>query len=1051
MIRAAVTLVFLLSSLMSFTQVNDNRELSQLHYSDAIKDAKKTIKKDPENLSARHTLAIAYGKTGLYDESFAEYLHLISADYKDFSAEDWNNIAQYSLSQGMTDLSDIAFSKLEEVAPTILTQQHPSINGYFKPFNLTSLNSEFNEFSPVFYNEQIVFTSDRPSSAYDLSKNDWTSTSYLSVFRMDTITGKIKPFGDQLNEEGHNGPISFSKSEETVYITHAFKEDKNTINNSRIVVANWNSKNWKQKELFEFGSDKEYSFAHPVFLESLNMLVFSSNKEGGKGNMDLYFSKNVNGTWQEPVNISSINTPFNEVFPCKDNDDPNSLYFSSNGYKGYGGLDIYKTTYNNGKWSKPELLPKAINSNFDDFGVVFTDENSGYVSSNRPGGKGGDDIFQFIRSDKFILEGYLVDDQDYLPIPLQKVYIVDDNNYIIDSVFSNDEGFFTYNRLPYQSIGLMPSSEDGQEMIIRPKSENIIKDPLTSIYLMTSKGFVDDSIALDQPEVVTYILTGYKGKKSRCVVYENGDKAVSIIFTVKDKDGKIIDKIQTGKNGCFKLEKLYPDDSYLELSEEFVALQMRIVDPTEEEKTNWQEETTDIRIISNKKCVEYEDGTPAINVAFAVKDSTGKIVDKIVTNQNGCFNVRKLYDENSYLELLEENLVGLGMKLMPPYDDEKFEWLKSDDLIILKYGRKCMVFKNGGHPTNAKYIVKDEDGNVIDGSLTDKEGCLKVKKLVADNSYSVYVLDEEGLTYKAKMDTNRHSYLILDRTEMDTDEFEFVTITVKRCVEYEDGSKAVQVKFAVISESDQLEDRFITDHNGCFTMHKLYDNTTLVIDDEELLSMGMRFKDPTAAEDGWYYQEDRIILTFAEKCLTYENGQKASNAKYQIKKGDQEVIESSFTDENGCLKMKKLYLNGEYHIELLDEEGMTIRIPLEPVTSEKVVFDNIYFEFGKYDLTPDSKEVLKDLAEKMKTQPNLKVVVNAHTDARGSEKINQNLSEKRANSVANYLSNMGISKDRIQTHGYGESNLINGCDDNSDCSDEEHSKNRRIEFEFSWN
>lgn len=1055
-IGAALILIFIVG--ITFSQHSDDGLLDNLFYAKAIKSYEKELKKNPQDSIVRHNLAIAYNKTGQSDKAFEQYLQLISIDFNEFNAEDWNNIAQYSTSAGLVDLSDIAYDKLTTLYPDYSYQTSRLNEKYYKAENYLPINSSSNDFSPVFYNGIIVFTSDRASNVYDLSKDDWNASPFLSVFTFDTLSNKTKVFGGDINHEGHNGPISFSESGDIAYVTHASKEAKKGINHSKVLITTSSKADkWDIPIEYNLNEDNSFSCAHAVLLDELNMMVFSSNKPGGSGEMDLYYITFGEGNgFSEPINITTINTPFNDVFPCKDDNDPNSLYFSSNGYRGFGGLDIYKTTFVNGKWSTPKLMPKAINSSYDDFGIVFTSQNTGFVSSNRIGGSGGDDIYSFIQSDKFILEGYLVDEEKHLPLPLQKVYIIDEHDQIIDSVISNEEGYFNYAQLPYQKVGLQPASEDGTEMVIRPIDQNLPKDPYVNIQLMSSKGFVDDSIALEQPEIITYVIETYKGKRSRCVVFENGDKAVAITFYVKSREGKIIDYISTGTNGCFKLEKLYPEGSFLELFEEFLELKMRIVDQPDEEKNNWQEATSDIRIITDHKCVEYEDGAPAINVSFAVKDKEGNIVDKIVTNQNGCFSVRKLYDDDTYLELIEESLVDLGMKLMPPFDDSTFSWQKSDDRIIIKYGRKCMVFKAGGHPNNAKYLIKDQAGNTVEGSVTDENGCLKVKKLYGDDEYMVYVLDEEGLTYSAKMDKDKRSYLLLDRTEIGTEEFEYVTITVKRCVEYEDGDKAVEIRFAVMSESDQKMDQLITDQHGCFTIRKLYDKSHLKIDDEELVTMGIQFKNPSDAVDNWYLSEKRIVLTLGKKCLTYENGDEASNAGYNIRNEKDEIVESSITDLEGCLKMKKLYGDGNYYIELLDEEGLAIKIPIEKHEStettsrveSKVVLNNIYFDFGSYNLSSESKKILKELANKMKNDTGLSLNVHAHTDSRGSEKINEELSQKRADAVAKYLISQGISKHRIATFGHGESQLLNGCDDNTKCSDQEHAKNRRIEFEY---
>lgn len=490
--RGFLTTLLLFFFLVSFSQEGSKNDLSKLHFSDAIKTNQKLLSKDTANLNVRHNLAIAYCKTGKIKEAYEQYRLLVSADYKDLTTEDWNNIAQFALANGDVKMANMAYDQLSQITP--IQRIYLSDNGYYESANVEDLNSDNNDFSPVGYEDQLVFTSDRPLNVYDLSKDNWTAASYLGVFKFDTTSRKVIPFGEKLNELGHTGPVSFSQKQDVAFITHSYKKNKKGVNQTEILIGS-KGKNWKEKSLYEYSNNDDVSYAHPVLLEELNMLVFSSNQEGGSGDMDLYYSKYENGKWQEPVNIQEINTPFKEVFPCVKVGEPSTIYFSSNGYRGFGGLDIYQSTYENGKWSEPKLLPRAINSSFDDFGLFFTDDKNGFVSSNRPGGLGGDDIYRFNRSNHFLIEGYLVDESNLMPLPFQKVYLIGSNNQIIDSVIADSEGYFRYNQLPYQNVGLMPPSEENVEMVIRPLDQNISKDPYTNMYLVSSKGYLMDSIA----------------------------------------------------------------------------------------------------------------------------------------------------------------------------------------------------------------------------------------------------------------------------------------------------------------------------------------------------------------------------------------------------------------------------------------------------------------------------------------------------------------------------------------------------------------------------
>ena len=124
-------------------------------------------------------------------------------------------------------------------------------------------------------------------------------------------------------------------------------------------------------------------------------MYFSSNKEGGYGGLDLYKSQFLNGRWSEPTNLGpTINTAKNEVFPFIHEN--GSLYFASNGHGGYGGLDVFSSVQSSGQWRTPVNAESPINSLYDDFGFIL-DQNgaNGYFSSSRPKGNGKDDIYRF--------------------------------------------------------------------------------------------------------------------------------------------------------------------------------------------------------------------------------------------------------------------------------------------------------------------------------------------------------------------------------------------------------------------------------------------------------------------------------------------------------------------------------------------------------------------------------------------------------------------------------------------------------------------------------
>lgn len=145
------------------------------------------------------------------------------------------------------------------------------------------------------------------------------------------------------------------------------------------------------------------------------------------------------------------------------------------------------------------------------------------------------------------------------------------------------------------------------------------------------------------------------------------------------------------------------------------------------------------------------------------------------------------------------------------------------------------------------------------------------------------------------------------------------------------------------------------------------------------------------------------------------------------------------------------YMNDSKTITTIGKPFGTIK---ETILVEKVVvgqiftLENIFYDFDKWDILPESEIELDSLVEIMNENPEWKVELGSHTDCRGSDPYNEILSQKRSDSAVAYIVAAGISKERIIAKGYGETMLVNECDDGVQCSDEEHRKNRRTEFKI---
>ena len=275
------------------------------------------------------------------------------------------------------------------------------------------INSPKSDFGPTFYtNGEIYFCSNREPVGKVRVMDNWTSANFLQIYNgKPDANGNITKVeimkGHVPNGKYHEGPPTYIPKLEELYITRsnyknarAFTSSDKTVKLKlyRLVYLPTENK-WGEKliEAVPF-NDREYSVAHAALTPDAQTLYFASDKPGGYGGVDLYKSqRDQSGNWSAPVNLGpTINTSGDEMFPYISND--GTLYFASNGHVGLGGLDVFSSVPVKDGWSSPENLGYPINTNSDDFNYIIDKENkNGYFASNRPGGKGDDDIYKFIK------------------------------------------------------------------------------------------------------------------------------------------------------------------------------------------------------------------------------------------------------------------------------------------------------------------------------------------------------------------------------------------------------------------------------------------------------------------------------------------------------------------------------------------------------------------------------------------------------------------------------------------------------------------------------
>ncbi len=278
----------------------------------------------------------------------------------------------------------------------------------FELFNLP-INTEFSEFGSAIYADRLVFTSDRPKSKTDKELNPWTQTPYSNMWfgkiqenKKDVFDAKL--FARKATTEVNESTPVFTKNLRTMYFTRnnfvfRKKTDKEGTIRLKLFKAEAEVKNkeisWKGIKELPFNSN-EYSVGHPALTPDGSKLFFASDMPGTTGMSDLFYVDiKKDGTYSEPINLGKkVNTEARETMPVFKGD---TLYFATDGRVGFGGLDIFYTVMKgNGKFTTPENAGAPFNSNDDDFALVFSEDGkSGFLTSNRDGGKGADDIYSF--------------------------------------------------------------------------------------------------------------------------------------------------------------------------------------------------------------------------------------------------------------------------------------------------------------------------------------------------------------------------------------------------------------------------------------------------------------------------------------------------------------------------------------------------------------------------------------------------------------------------------------------------------------------------------
>jgi hypothetical protein len=256
-----------------------------------------------------------------------------------------------------------------------------------------NVNTSASEISPFLHKGKLYFSRSTSSAGLLSVSADNAGEGLYDIFgceRNDSIRFSNERSISVLNSVYNDGPLCFSTDDSVLYFSStgrkfSYLTGQRESAELKLYVSYKRGGTWSTPEQMQIGASG-FSYCHPAISRDGRTLYFASNQPGGKGGMDLYSTSLEDGRWSAPRNLSSINTDADEIFPFVSD----SLLFFASDQAGGTGLDLYVTPLEG--QHAAHALESPLNSKYDDFGFFLSADGAGYLTSNR---NGNDDIFYF--------------------------------------------------------------------------------------------------------------------------------------------------------------------------------------------------------------------------------------------------------------------------------------------------------------------------------------------------------------------------------------------------------------------------------------------------------------------------------------------------------------------------------------------------------------------------------------------------------------------------------------------------------------------------------
>jgi peptidoglycan-associated lipoprotein len=349
---------------------------------------------------------------------------------------------------------------------------------FYRIKNLEMVNSPASEYSPVFLNNELYFTSSRGSNE---KIYEATGTPFTDIYKVtsrganvDIATLSALPQG--INSQSINdGCVTFSPDGKTMVFAkgnNGKRKGTNPTEDVDLYISRFRNNIWTEPIPININDPNSWD-SSPTFSPDGKTLYFASNRKGrardiaGYGGTDIYSAvMDSRGRFSRVRNMGpQVNTAGNELFPYVAED--GKLYFASDGHPGYGGLDLFVVRRVNGK-TVIDNLGQPMNSPADDFGIFLFKPDRGFYTSNRDGGKGDDDIYTFINEDPDLkVVNYFLQGITYTPskdsalviLPNTKVSLFDAEGELMQDYVTGNDGKFLFRIYENENYNLVAETD----------------------------------------------------------------------------------------------------------------------------------------------------------------------------------------------------------------------------------------------------------------------------------------------------------------------------------------------------------------------------------------------------------------------------------------------------------------------------------------------------------------------------------------------------------------------------------------------------------------